>query len=82
MNLNLKPSSKKTDEEKNFSNRALRRLKELEAKSDDLEKEYMTKNEFSSKGQIKSLKKQNRITTKINRITKRQEGRGRTRFSG
>tara|TARA_B100000780_G_scaffold271219_1_gene231909 strand:- start:7055 stop:7303 length:249 start_codon:yes stop_codon:yes gene_type:complete len=82
MNLNLKPSSKKTDEEKNFSNRALRRLKELEAKSDDLEREYMTKNEFSSKGQIKSLKKQNRITTKINRITKRQEGRGRTRFSG
>ena len=82
MNLNLKPSSKKTDEEKNFSNRALRRLKELEAKSDDLEREYMTKNEFSSKGQIKSLKKQNRLTTKINRITKRQEGRGRTRFSG
>jgi len=82
MNLNLKPSSKKTDEEKNFSNRALRRLKELEAKSDDLEKEYMTKNEFSSKGQIKSLKEQNRLTTKINRITKRQEGRGRTRFSG
>jgi hypothetical protein len=82
MNLNLKPSSKKTDEEKNFSNRALRRLKELEAKSDDLEREYMTKNEFSSKGQIKSLKEQNRLTTKINRITKRQEGRGRTRFSG
>tara|TARA_R110000868_G_scaffold55927_3_gene173627 strand:- start:703 stop:951 length:249 start_codon:yes stop_codon:yes gene_type:complete len=82
MNIKLKTSSQKSDEEKNFSNRSLKRLSKLEKKSDNLEKEYLSKDEYSSKKQVKSLNKQNRIAGRITRINKRQEKKGRINPKG
>lgn len=83
--VNNKTSSQKSDEEKNFSNRSLRRLSKLESKSDSLEKEYLSKDKAGftpDRKQIKSLKKQNRVEGRINRITKKQKAKGRTNTKG
>ena len=80
--VNHKTSSQKSDEEKNFSNRSLKRLSKLESKSDSLEKEYRSQDKDTGftpdRKQIKSLKKQVRVEKRINKITKKQKAKGRT----
>jgi len=62
---------------KPFSERANRRLLLLKWKKKNLENEYMSQDEFSSKKQIKNLRKQNRITGRENRISGFQRFLGR-----
>ena len=80
--VNHKTSSQKSNEEKNFSNRSLKRLSKLESKSNSLEKEYRSQDRDTGftpdRKQIKSLKKLVRVANRTNRIAEKQKAKGRT----